>query len=199
MPGLFSLSDCLRHTCVTDGRTFHTDLPGRWISHTHGFAVRRAFSRRTKNPQGQMLSSLLVNGDGRTEFQTHNCWKPPGHPGSGDLCWRASDRGGGCQKRRGSRYLSGRSPLGVAVQSGQSPAANRAVHMFRTWQAVPPCLARDYDLSSEGAPLLKFGTPPTPPSLGQAVRVFGPELGPYFMGTFAWATPPPLFKADTLP
>ena len=32
-----------------------------------------------------MLSSLLVNGDGRTEFQTHNCWKPLGHPGSGDL------------------------------------------------------------------------------------------------------------------
>ena len=32
-----------------------------------------------------MLSSLPANGDGRTEFQTQNCWKPPGHPGSGDL------------------------------------------------------------------------------------------------------------------
>jgi len=43
----------------------------------------------------------------------------------GTFCWRASDRGGGCQKRRGLRYLSGRSPDWIKIKNPNSPAVKR--------------------------------------------------------------------------
>ena len=111
--------------------------------------------------------------------------------GRGTFCWRASDRGGGWQERRGSRYLSGRSPLGVAVQSGQSPAANRAVHTcFGLGKSCARAWPEITIISSEGAPPSEIRPPPFDPPLPRSSRSsFGPELGPYFMGTFAWAPP----------
>ena len=85
--GFFSLSDCLRHTCVTDGRAFHRSGLTGAMDFPYPRLRRCAahFHDERKILRVKCFAHFLVNGDGRAEFQTHNCWKPLGHPGSGDL------------------------------------------------------------------------------------------------------------------
>ena len=63
--------------------------------------------------------------------------------GRGTFCWRASDRGGGGQKRRGSRYLSGSLRYLPAVHMGDEAGGDECVAaggLAAAFKVAPPML-----------------------------------------------------------